>query len=186
MNKTKMAKFDRNPYPYPMIQFEELWEQPLRLQGYEYDWVHSVSPFERLYNHNTLASIRQNRLCNHPCAPKDALDICLTSVYDHTRDSFLPNSYPYIQPETIGLPSYRLLRNTRYIPAKRPARDMDAEAEAVASTKPKPGTKFFSVRVGGFSEHRSPFSVKLGITSNHSSTSNGGYSRKVDGTFYTS
>lgn len=56
MNNVK-GKILPNPFPLPLIQYEELWEKPLMLPGYEYDWDKKVSVSERLYRHNTLGKL---------------------------------------------------------------------------------------------------------------------------------
>uniref|UniRef100_A0A0A9YHD8 Uncharacterized protein n=1 Tax=Lygus hesperus TaxID=30085 RepID=A0A0A9YHD8_LYGHE len=188
MKAKKEAAVDRyapNPFPLPQIQHEDGLPKPLALPGYEYDWARHVPPFERLYHHHTLSSIRQYHLLRQSCAPKDSLDIMLTSVYDHTKECFYPKAWPYVQPETVGLPTFRLLRNVRYFPAKRAARDLKKDDTKYAeSCSGAPGTKWHGIKQGGIKERKDVNSVKLGIIGSHGSQSNRGYSRKVDGTFF--
>ncbi|CAB0003924.1 unnamed protein product, partial [Nesidiocoris tenuis] len=117
MKPKKEPPVDRyapNPYPLPQIQHEDRLSKPLALPGYDYDWSKDLAPTERLYRHHTLASIRHYHLLKQCCAPKDSLDIVLTSVYDHSQDTFYQKPWPFTQPETVGLPTFRLLRNVRF------------------------------------------------------------------------
>lgn len=50
----------------------------------------------------------------------DSLDFVLESSYNPNLESFPDKMDPYIQPETLGLPTWRRLRNTIYIEPKRP------------------------------------------------------------------
>lgn len=48
----------RNPLPYPQIQHEELYTEPLRLPGYKYDWKQKVDPHTRLNLNHTLGKLK--------------------------------------------------------------------------------------------------------------------------------
>lgn len=43
--------------------------------------------------------------------PYDALDLALTSVYAHSRDTLIPKRFVPVQPETLGRETWRVLRN---------------------------------------------------------------------------
>ncbi|XP_014240051.1 uncharacterized protein C1orf194 homolog [Cimex lectularius] len=180
-----MARIEFNPFPLPLIQFEECWSSPLILEGFEYDWKQSATTSDRLYYHHTLSSIRQHKDLKQKCAPKDSLDLVLASVYDQSEDAFRDKFFVMTQPETVGLPTYRLLKNKRLIPAQRPARDLIMDEEIRSrreSDSLLPGTTWHGIRQGGVTEKRNVHHIKLGIASGN----NRGYSRKNDGTFYSS
>ncbi|XP_073980961.1 protein CFAP276 [Rhodnius prolixus] len=185
MNNVK-GKILPNPFPLPLIQYEELWEKPLMLPGYEYDWDKKVSVSERLYRHNTLASIRWHRYLKAPCAPKDSLDFMLSTVYDHGLDTFPEENFIYMQPDNFGLPTYKLLRNVRFVPEVRPARDLqeDDQPGAMDAESQLPGTKWHGIKIGGIGDRIDVNNVKLGLSSYHGPQSNAGFSRKIDGTYY--
>ncbi|KAK9512529.1 hypothetical protein O3M35_000932 [Rhynocoris fuscipes] len=181
-----LGKYVRNPYPWPQVQHEELLDKPMMLEGYDYDWAHKASVGDRLYHHNTLASFRWRRNLKCPCSPKDSLDFMLTTVYDHAKDTFPETNFIYMQPENVGLPSYKLLRNVRFMPFHRPARDLheDDEPGAKQTFSLKPGTKYHDIKIGGIPERGNVFNVKLGLSAYHVPQSNAGFNRKGDGTYY--
>ncbi len=71
-----------------------------------------------------------------------------------------------VQPETLGQPSWRVMRNLRVLP------------QDTVDQRDHP------LRQSGLDSRVSVHSVKLAISGNHMSQTNAGFSRKVDGTFY--
>lgn len=43
--------------------------------------------------------------------PDDALDLALNSMYTHSRDTLVSKIYVFIQPETLGRETWRVMRN---------------------------------------------------------------------------
>ncbi|KAL1138542.1 hypothetical protein AAG570_008605 [Ranatra chinensis] len=176
----------RNLLPWPQIKDEENFKEPLIKPGFEYDWFTKVPTGDRLYNQLTLSIIRKDHRMKQPHAPKDSLDISMSSVYDHSNQAFQGKSEVLRQPDTAGREWYRLHRNVRVLPIPRPARDQldDEIADMPHSNSIRPGTRFFGVKIGGEDKKMSPFSVKMGISSIHGYSTAPGYSRKPDGTYY--
>lgn len=43
--------------------------------------------------------------------PEDSLDLALSTVYIHSKDTLVPKSYIPVQPETLGKKTWRVLKN---------------------------------------------------------------------------
>lgn len=43
--------------------------------------------------------------------PEDALDLALSTVYVHSKDTLVPKVYVTMQPETLGKKTWRVLKN---------------------------------------------------------------------------
>ncbi|EZA61076.1 hypothetical protein DMN91_005235 [Ooceraea biroi] len=193
-----MAKtfYVRNPYPVPDVSREGQWisRGPVlgkRVSPTDRDWNVKLSAHERLFAHHTLNSIRRDCRFVRPQVPDDALDFALTSVYTHSRDSLLPKTYVSVQPETLGRETWRVLRNEIKISPEPPKPDRPMHVSGYADEEPKSAARAAlsadkSRCHSGPSLPRRihPSSVKLNIEGPHMDQSNPGYSRKIDGTFY--
>ncbi|KOC59522.1 hypothetical protein WH47_09044 [Habropoda laboriosa] len=173
----------RNPYPLPDIVREGLWiRRPVlgnKVSAKDKDWSTKLKAHERLFAHHTLNSIRKDHRLLRPQVPGDALDLALTTVYVHSKDSLVPKSYIPMQPETLGKRTWRVLKNKIEIYKGPEIPDDDADDPLAMFVKK---TECFR---GPLPERRvHPSSLKLNITGPHSVQSNPGYSRKIDGTFY--
>uniref|UniRef100_A0A1B0GL18 Uncharacterized protein n=1 Tax=Lutzomyia longipalpis TaxID=7200 RepID=A0A1B0GL18_LUTLO len=101
------------------------------------------------------------------CTPKDALDMVLTSRYNHSDHLWHTKSEIHIQPETCGERTFRRLRNS------------------VDSPAPKTERLGHPLCIGGITERISPHSVKLIHSGPHTPLTNPGYSRQTsDGNFF--
>lgn len=87
------------------------------------EWYANLKPYERLFYHQTLASVRASkRFVATSQIPKDSLDFQLQSRYVHSRENF-PEVVDYVlQTETCSqMPqTFRVLRNTRDIKLEKP------------------------------------------------------------------
>ncbi|KOX73240.1 hypothetical protein WN51_00351 [Melipona quadrifasciata] len=107
--------FIRNPYPLPDVVREGVWlRQPVlgsKVSPKDRDWSAKLKAHERLFAHHTLNSIRRDNRLQRSQVPEDALDLALTTVYVHSRDTLVPKSYVPVQPETLGQRTWRVLKN---------------------------------------------------------------------------
>lgn len=156
--------------------------------------------FNRLSKYHTLASARRYAYFkpNTHLVPRDALDFVLSSSYSQTHEHFPETVDVYFQPETLGINTWRRLRNTRDLTPDREEQataakkgEEDAAPQRSTRNKQKQLTIPFrynvahKVLIGGVTEKKHPSNVKLINSSHHSPQTNGGYSRQPsDGNFY--
>ncbi|ENN71240.1 hypothetical protein YQE_12167, partial [Dendroctonus ponderosae] len=163
-----------------------------------------MSPFQRLYMHQTLASARRYAYFKpfDNLIPKDELDFTLTTTFNESSEVFPETVDVYFQPETLGIATWRRLRNTR---------DLTPDREQMAASLKHPGSSgdgpksksdragrgkkkivipyrynlAHKLLIGGITEKKHPSSIKLMNSSHHSPQTNAGYSRQPsDGNFY--
>lgn len=191
----------RNRECVPYIATEGIFEKPLRIDQYKEKYVpcDGGTVFDRVYNYNTLASARRYA-CFKPfihLVPKDALDLVLTSTYDHSSQQFPEHVDIYFQPETLGKQTWRRLRNTRDLTPDREEQASSAKTGVGEDTKKNIKAKKrqrtipfrynsdHKLLIGGTTVKTHPSSIKLINSSHHSPQTNAGYSRQPsDGTFY--
>uniref|UniRef100_A0A1B6JAB9 Uncharacterized protein n=1 Tax=Homalodisca liturata TaxID=320908 RepID=A0A1B6JAB9_9HEMI len=200
---TAIHESRRNPLPLPPIQHEELYNTPLVWKGYYPGWEDTVCANCRLNMNHTLASIRWNRHLKGPLRPTHSVDLALSAIYQHGPEDFPDKTDVIRQPETVGYPTWRLLRNKRHDPNVDPVHLTDihggtrvpfqlGETKAAQSARlhADPCTRSVDpshpLVYGGLKERRHPFHIKLGISSHHSPQSNNGFSRNSYGAFFTS
>ncbi|XP_054265287.1 uncharacterized protein LOC128988104 isoform X2 [Macrosteles quadrilineatus] len=200
-----MALSRRNPLPLPPIQYEERLWRPMEWKGCYPGWQNTVCAHCRLNMNHTLASVRWNHRLRGPLCPQHSLDLGLSAVYTHGPEVFPDKGDVIRQPETVGLPTWRLMKNKRHDPTLVPynvsklgmpatsswdlssSRSVDVLSASPGSSKfPRCVDPTHPLRYGGLLEKRSPSAVKLGISSHHNPQSNNGYSRNSYGAFYTS
>ncbi|XP_043581480.1 protein C1orf194 [Bombus pyrosoma] len=175
------VSYIRNPYPVPDVVREGVWlRRPVlgnKVSPKDRDWSAKLKAHERLFAHHTLNSIRKDNRLLRSQVPNDALDLALTTVYIHSKDTLVPKSYVLVQPETLGKRTWRVLKNQIEV-SKTP--DIPVTEDPVSLL-----VKRAECYRGPVPERRvHPSSVKLNISGPHSVQSNPGYSRKIDGTFY--
>ncbi|XP_076658782.1 cilia- and flagella-associated protein 276 [Halictus rubicundus] len=173
----------RNPYPLPEVFREGDWiRQPVlgkKVFPQDRGWTANLKPHERLFAHHTLNSIRKDTRLLRLKVPNDALDLTLTTIYVHNEDTLVPKVYVTMQPESLGKKTWRVLKNKieTYRTPTLSAEDDEKRDEVSMLLE--------HCYRGPMPERRvHPSSVKLNITGPHSVQSNPGYSRKIDGTFY--
>jgi hypothetical protein len=103
-----------------------------------------------------------------PLAPRDSLDFQLKTEYNQHREFLKDKHETVLQPETIGKPHGRILKNRS------------------VTVPPGDPTLGHPVRVVSSPRKENRNSVKNAISGHHTQTTNVGYSRKPDGGFYTS
>ncbi|XP_065067326.1 protein CFAP276-like [Rhopilema esculentum] len=167
----------RDPYPFPRYENDTEFagqketSQVIRHKPNKATKLHSHVPddraWDRLYQTQTLASTRRKVFHHDPQAPNDALDFVIKSKYDHHNEFLRSKAETFFQPETLGIPLGRQLKN------KPPPPPPVIEPEDIVLRK-SIGTKKENIN-----------SINGAIASHHSAATNGGYSRKDDGGFYT-
>jgi Protein of unknown function (DUF3695) len=78
-----------------------LQKQPLLLEGWQY---RTQDPWDRVYHHHTLSSMRHQWCRSEPDAPNDSLDFVLKSVYHHHKEWLKSNAEVLLQKETLNMP----------------------------------------------------------------------------------
>lgn len=160
------------------------------------EWYANLKPHERLFYHQTLASVRRcKRFIATSQIPKDALDFQLQSRYMHSREIF-PELVDYVlQAETCSaMPTtFRVLRNTRDVKLEKPESighplKIGKKYLAEYLIFHDNGVDLFCISLflkGGTKEKISPHSVKLINSGPHTQLVNNGYSRQpADGNFF--
>jgi len=124
-------------------------------------------PWDRLHQTQTLSS--QRRTVHHydPQEPRDDLDFVVKSQYNHHKEFLKSKAETLFQPETIGMYHGRKLKN------KPPSPPPVIQQEDIVMKK--------SIS----KKNENINSINGAIASHHSAATNGGYSRKHDGGFYT-
>lgn len=189
----------RNPYPVPDISREGNWilDGPYlgpSVSTCDKTWQAKLQPHERLFAHHTLTSIRKDHRLFRPQVPTDSLDYALSSVYKHCKDTFVPKMYTRIQPESLGIETWRVLRNQikTFIkpppPLGHPLKKVNGQTEVKQKgrhTYSGRGSELQETeRLKGEVRRIHPSSLKLAIDGPHMDQTNAGYSRKIDGTYY--
>ncbi|XP_047357147.1 uncharacterized protein LOC124951991 isoform X1 [Vespa velutina] len=196
-NMVAEAYYIRNPYPVPDVSREGCWTAggPVLgdkvLRNYK-DWDLKLTPYERLFAHHTLNSIRKDCRLIRPKVPNDSLDLALNSIYVHSKDTLVPKMYTIMQPETLGRETWRVLKNEIKIVPKKPILPVEQTRKVIitknifeSSTKERILGESLKCYRGPVTQDRiHPSSVKLAMEGPHTDQSNPGYSRKIDGTFY--
>ncbi|ESP03534.1 hypothetical protein LOTGIDRAFT_137242 [Lottia gigantea] len=160
----------RDPYPFPKLQNDdnfygtrvgqvEPYGQPTHV-------AQKADPWNRLNSTQTLCSSRREIYHHDPAAPRDSLDFVLKTQYDHHAEFLRNKNETLLQPETLNLDHGRVLKNREEIIPKEPMY-MNHPLSITEQVK-----------------RESIHSVKNAIDSPHSAGTNGGYSRKHDGGFY--
>eukprot|EP00118_Oscarella_pearsei_P025622 m.308487 g.308487 ORF g.308487 m.308487 type:complete len:164 (+) comp44086_c0_seq1:32-523(+) len=160
----------RDPYQFPRLENDKDFtksgnENTQYLHG-TLSLKSTENPWERLNKTATLTSDRRHAYHFDPEAPRDSLDFVLKADYDHHNYFLKSKSETLVQPETIGLPHGRILKNRPVVEEHVDRNDMDYKE---AREK----------------RNLSPNSIGGAIESHHSAATNRGYSRKDDGGFYT-
>lgn len=120
----------------------------------------------RLLHTPTLASTRRRQDYFDPQAPDDSLDFVIKCQYDHHLDFSKSKAEVLIQPESLGLPHGRVLKNR---PQRPDIVTLDRK-ELVSHEEPR------KITINSCKS--------LAIESHHTEATNRGYSRKHDGGFY--
>lgn len=197
-----MANRIRNRECIPYISTEGEFEKPLVDSEFAKKGLPcgGSSVFFRLNRYHTLASARKfSHFKPFPdLIPQDSLDLMLTSTYNQTKDKFPEKVDVHVQPETLGIDTWRRLRNTRDLTPDREEQASTVKKSVdrankrrgirkkqIAPVLPYRLNYAHKVLIGGITEKRHPSNIKLINSSHHSPQTNGGYSRQPsDGNFY--
>ena len=167
-----MTTSERDPYPYPRLENDIDFTKASPPKETDNANVYKQSPgvqdpWNRLSYTPTLNSHRRQVYYCDPQAPRDDLDFVLKCQYNHSEEILKSKAETLLQPETVGIPNGRVLKNRPVIPDPITLEQQDL----VQYMHPRKTTVN---------------SAKgLAIASHHSEATNRGYSRKVGGGFYT-
>eukprot|EP00112_Aurelia_sp_Birch-Aquarium-sp1_P009063 Seg2017.5 transcript_id=Seg2017.5/GoldUCD/mRNA.D3Y31 product="putative protein C1orf194-like" protein_id=Seg2017.5/GoldUCD/D3Y31 len=170
------TKMLRDPYPFPRYENDtefagnkgtEVIRHKPKKDFTKTNTVEGESPWNRLYETPTLTSARRTVFHHDPQAPNDQLDFVVKSQYDQHREFLRSKAETLYQPETLGLGHGRQLKN------RPPPPPPIIEPEDIVMKK------------AIASERQNINSITGSIASHHKAATNGGYSRKDDGGFYT-
>ncbi|XP_004636996.1 uncharacterized protein C1orf194 homolog isoform X2 [Octodon degus] len=126
-------------------------------------------PWSRLSSTPTATSMRREAYFSDPKIPKDDLDFRLTALYDHHSGAFKNKSEILLHQETI--------RDSHEIKIQFPG-------GCVPLLPSPPTTSLASIRQWINPTKDSIHSIQGAIVSPHTAATNGGYSRKNDGGFF--
>ncbi|KAI5938597.1 cilia- and flagella-associated protein 276 isoform X1 [Manis javanica] len=127
-------------------------------------------PWNRLSSTPTITSMRQDVYFFDPQIPKDDLDFRLAALYNHHTETFKNKSEILIQQET-----------TQDIHG---INKIQFPGEFLAPPPPPPITSQANIRQWINPKKESIHSIQGSIVSPHTGATNGGYSRKNDGGFF--
>ena len=127
------------------------------------------NPWSRLYEAQTLNSFRKSVGYYDPLVPQDDLDFVIKSKYNHHDSLWADRSKTLVQIETLSNNHGRILKN------RKKKVDPDEVRKMYVSTFKE---RLILPKIDGSS-------IKNAIESHHSPQTNPGFSRKVDGGFYT-
>ncbi|KAM5256238.1 cilia- and flagella-associated protein 276 isoform 2-T2 [Ctenodactylus gundi] len=125
-------------------------------------------PWSRLHSTSTVTSVRRDVYFFDPKVPKDDLDFRLAALYDHHSDAFKNKTETLLHQETI--------QDTHgYI---------QFPGQCLAIPPPPSDTPLANIRHWINPKKESIHSIQGSIVSPHTAATNGGYSRKSDGGFF--
>uniref|UniRef100_G3T233 Cilia and flagella associated protein 276 n=1 Tax=Loxodonta africana TaxID=9785 RepID=G3T233_LOXAF len=125
-------------------------------------------PWSRLSSTPTITSMRRDAYFFDPKVPKDDLDFRLAALYNHHTGAFKNKNEILVHQETI--------QDTHGI-VKMPE-------EFLPPPPPLPITSLANIRHWINPKKESIHSIQGSIVSPHTAATNGGYSRKNDGGFF--
>ncbi|KAK4874878.1 hypothetical protein RN001_014238 [Aquatica leii] len=186
-----MVKRVRNKFCLPNLDGEGVITKPIppNIQRKSLPWYTGMCPFERVFAHHTLASLRRHAHFKpfSGQVPKDSLDIILVSPYNKSVDLFPDKVDPCMQPETYGIDTWRRLRNTKDLPPDRIPKSPEFSFYEIVEGGRQMERYNIShpVLIGGIKERVHPNYVKLMNSSHHSPQTNAGYCRQdSDGSYF--
>ncbi|KAM9476058.1 cilia- and flagella-associated protein 276 [Clarias gariepinus] len=154
---------DRDPFPFPKYENDDTLTRSKTCQKQVFTKPTHIAqtedPWRRLNDNLTFSSMRRSVLY-HKETPKDSLDFHLSAVYDNHLNFLLNKNEILFQEETLT----------------GDRRDNKDDA-------PK-DDDHMKIRMWVNPQKVSIYSIKGAIESHHNASTNRGYSRKVDGGFY--
>ncbi|XP_019060357.1 protein C1orf194 homolog isoform X1 [Fukomys damarensis] len=126
-------------------------------------------PWSRLSSAPTITSMTRDAYFSDSKIPKDDLDFRLAALYNHHTGAFKNKSEVLLHQETI--------QDTHEIKSQLPG-------EYLSLPPPPPITSLAPIRQWINPKKESIHSVQGAIVSPHTAATNGGYSRKNDGGFF--
>ncbi|CAL8368430.1 unnamed protein product [Lota lota] len=161
---------NRDPFPFPKPENDNTFTGTKSSQKETFDkpthLAQNEEPWSRLYVTATSSSNRRSVMHYDQKVPNDSLDFHLKSLYDHHEDFLRTRNQILYQRETVSEDHGRTLK-------KR-------ERQGVQQNK----LQNHSIRVWINPQKCSIYSIQGTIESHHNASTNGGYSRKHDGGFY--
>ncbi|XP_072181642.1 protein CFAP276-like [Diadema setosum] len=170
-----MQMSSRQPYPWPKLENDDDFKGQRQhthsnTHGQPTHIAQTKDPWNRLNSTCTLASSRREIFHHDPQAPRDSLDFIQKAYYDHHNELLKSKAETLMQPETLGVDHGRTLKN-------RPTQ----MKQATTAASPTGQLRVVSIHNP---KKESTHSVKGAVESHHTPATNQGFSRKHDGTFY--
>ncbi|XP_054420998.1 cilia- and flagella-associated protein 276 isoform X2 [Pteronotus mesoamericanus] len=164
----------RDPFQQPMLDNDDSYVGTLRASKklpYKNPThlAQQQEPWNRLNSTHTTTSLRRSAYFSESEIPKDDLDFRLAALYNHHTGAFKDKSEILIHQETI--------QDTRGIKTQFPG-------EVLPPPSPPPITSRANIRHWISPKKDSIHSIQGSIMSPHTAATNGGYSRKNDGGFF--
>lgn len=162
----------RKPYSFPTLENDENFVGPRDTLKNPYCQPTHLEqkklPWNELHQKFTLSSSRHEVYHYDPQAPRDSLDFILKAQYNQHKEFLKGTNETLVQPETIGVPHGRILKNR------------------VFHVPPEPKHLNHPLRTAEGRRKDLIHSIKNAIEGHHTQTTNRGYARKLDGGFFTS
>lgn len=167
-DKITVMSNNRDPFPYPRLENDADFTHAKGAHDKDaFKPIPGVEdPWNRLNNVHTLNSLRRHVYHYDPQAPNDDLDFVLKCQYNHSQDILKSKAETLLQPETVGLPHGRTLKNRPVV-----VEPVTLEQQELVKYNHPRKTTVDSAK-------------GLAIESHHSEATNRGYSRKTGGGFY--
>ncbi|KAF6035154.1 C1orf194 [Bugula neritina] len=160
----------RNPYPYPLYENDDTYQggvfQRKEPYGLGEHLLGEKDPWVRLNRTPTLSSARREVYHFDPQAPNDSLDFCIKTTYDQHNEFLKCPAEVRVQKETHGNPEGRVLKN-RIVEIPVPPPELGHPLKKCEQKQKK-------------SLHQ----AKGNISGHYSETTNNGFSRKPNGSFF--
>ncbi|XP_049736132.1 cilia- and flagella-associated protein 276 [Elephas maximus indicus] len=163
----------RDPFQHPVLDNDDSYLGKLRAsKKSQYKnpthLAQQQEPWSRLSSTPTITSMRRDAYFFDPKVPKDDLDFRLAALYNHHTGAFKNKNEILVHQETI--------QDTHGI-VKMPE-------EFLPPPPPLPITSLANIRHWINPKKESIHSIQGSIVSPHTAATNGGYSRKNDGGFF--
>ncbi|XP_044531863.1 protein C1orf194 homolog isoform X1 [Gracilinanus agilis] len=160
----------RDPLQNPKFESEDSYVGKREGQKLSSHLIQQQNPWHRLHAATTIASIRRDVYFYDPEIPQDDLDFRITSLYNHHTGLFQDKAQSLVHHETVH-DTHGVIK-------------LQHPDEIVPPTPLPPITSRALMRHWMNPKKESIHSVQGTIVAPHTAATNGGYSRKTDGGFF--
>uniref|UniRef100_UPI00398EA7A9 cilia- and flagella-associated protein 276 n=1 Tax=Pristiophorus japonicus TaxID=55135 RepID=UPI00398EA7A9 len=189
----------RDPFPFPKYENDDTFRgrkkdmQSIKCQEPTHI-AQLADPWNRLNAAATVASANKGIYLHNPKAPKDSLDIQLNAVYNHSKEFLKHKNEIMLQKSSCEPDSACWLNRSDKSQEETFRKKMakDAVHKGICGCAPEKDDtgahnlhQRASPRLWISPKKLSIHSMEGAITSQHTAATNGGYSRKFDGGFFT-